>query len=574
MCTLYVLHKQDGYYIVPVHSPEEIIQYCEPKHKQVFVIDDVCGKSTIDIGLVNCWTTLSTDIKKIIKDHKIKILLSCRKHIYSDRSFEGAEILSQTACDLVSSYRLTEIERNKIARIYLAQSEINAINQSGLVEKFSFFPLLCYLYSKQKLTSVLNFFANPISVIRSELDLLRKAFDQTTLATMSLFIAFNNSLDENMLLRSHDMTELLEAISDHFHLQARFSIKVVKSELQKLEMSYVKKTVSTYRIIHDKIYDIFLSFCGEHFFDLVIEVAHKDVIRDRFVLESLQNENQNLTKDSNAIKVPYIKEKHYFNRILKDIQKGFIKDIFLIRQFKCVNFRKKLFQYLKNEIDINKIFLDLPSEEVSYTLLSMTRQCYWDMVPFLLTENTDINVRDWQGTPLYFASAKGNIDIAKLLLEHQADPNMKGWLDICDRQTPLHVAVNNGNIELVNLLLAHDADVNITCIRYTTGGDWRWFKKNGNMVKMTYFAFDNGESNGSLSAPQDCMFSMLLENTRSTPSGIFMRQAEMSTIDMGRRSPNDLSRVIPLSPYAILISKLQHCLLTEKDNKFLLGTSN
>ncbi|XP_071147968.1 uncharacterized protein [Mytilus edulis] len=42
--------------------------------------------------------------------------------------------------------------------------------------------------------------------------------------------------------------------------------------------------------------------------------------------------------------------------------------------------------------------------------------------------------------------------------------------------------------------------------RYTPGGDWRWIKHNGDMVKMTYFAFDNGEPNGSLSAPQDCMF--------------------------------------------------------------------
>ncbi|CAC5422317.1 unnamed protein product [Mytilus coruscus] len=47
------LHKQEGYNIVPVHSPEDIIQYCEPKYKQVFVIDDVCGKATIDHGLVN-----------------------------------------------------------------------------------------------------------------------------------------------------------------------------------------------------------------------------------------------------------------------------------------------------------------------------------------------------------------------------------------------------------------------------------------------------------------------------------------------------------------------------------------
>ncbi|CAG2203473.1 unnamed protein product [Mytilus edulis] len=42
--------------------------------------------------------------------------------------------------------------------------------------------------------------------------------------------------------------------------------------------------------------------------------------------------------------------------------------------------------------------------------------------------------------------------------------------------------------------------------RYKTGGDWRWIKKDGKMVKMTYFAFDNGEPNGTFNGAQDCMF--------------------------------------------------------------------
>ncbi|XP_076087735.1 uncharacterized protein LOC143058157 [Mytilus galloprovincialis] len=457
------LHNQEGYIIVPVHYPEDIIQYCEPKYKQVFVIDDVCGKSVIDVGLVNRWETVSTDIKKIIDDHKIKILISCRKHIYLDRSYKGVALLSETTCDLVSNHSLTHKERNQIALTYLTENEVIAIDKVGLVEKFSFFPLLCCLYSKQKLTGVLNYFANPISVIRSDLDLFRKATNQTTLATMSLFIAFDNSLDENSLSRSHLMTELLEAISDHFYLQARFSIKDVKSELQKLEMSYVKKTVSTYRILHDKIYDIFLLFCGEHFFDLVLEVAHNDVIRDRFVLDSIQNEKQNLAKENTVITVPENEEDHYFARILKEIQneKGFIKDIFLNRQFKFLTFRSKLFQYLRHALDIKKVFLNVSKVELSNMLLSMTRQCYWDMIPILLTEHVDVNVRDWQGTPLYFASVKGNIDIAKVLLENQADPNIKGWLEK-GSQTPLKVAVDNGNVDLVKLLLAHHADTNVT----------------------------------------------------------------------------------------------------------------
>ncbi|XP_063411129.1 uncharacterized protein LOC134694064 [Mytilus trossulus] len=451
------LHNQEGYTIVPVHSPEEIISYCKPTYKQVFVIDDVCGISTIDIGLVNRWTTWAIDIEQVIADHKIKILLSCRKHIYLDRSFAGVELLSKTACDLVLSYRLTEIERNQIASIYLTEREINALKKSNLDKKFSFFPLLCSLYSKQKVTTVQNFFAYPISVLGRDLNLLRKATDQTTLATMSLFIAFNNNLDKNMLVRSNDMTELLEAISDHFYLPARFSIKVVTSELHKLEMSYVKKTVSTYRILHDRIYDIFLAFCGEHFFDLVLEVAHRDVIRDRLVLESVLKEDQNLINEQNVITVPDKVEDHYFDRIVKDIKKISILHVFDNRQLKCITFRKKLFLYIEQRLDIREMLSALSVCEISNILLSMTSQFYWDLVPILLTKHVDVNVSDWRGTPLYLASKQGHIENAKILLDHHADPS------ICNEKNepPLFVASEEGQTEIVRSLLKHKCNPNI-----------------------------------------------------------------------------------------------------------------
>ncbi|XP_052080515.1 uncharacterized protein LOC127718502 [Mytilus californianus] len=42
--------------------------------------------------------------------------------------------------------------------------------------------------------------------------------------------------------------------------------------------------------------------------------------------------------------------------------------------------------------------------------------------------------------------------------------------------------------------------------RYKPGGDWRWIRKNGDMVKMTYFAFDSAEPDGTVSRSEDCIF--------------------------------------------------------------------
>ncbi len=60
--------------------------------------------------------------------------------------------------------------------------------------------------------------------------------------------------------------------------------------------------------------------------------------------------------------------------------------------------------------------------------------------------------------PLHSAAASRSLDIARLLLEHGADPDARQLDDF----TPLHEAAANGQLELVSLLLAHGADVNLS----------------------------------------------------------------------------------------------------------------
>jgi ankyrin repeat protein len=74
-------------------------------------------------------------------------------------------------------------------------------------------------------------------------------------------------------------------------------------------------------------------------------------------------------------------------------------------------------------------------------------------IDVLLAHGGDPNVRDGSGlSPLHIASRKGDIEIAKSLLEGGAKVNLKDWM----RQTPLHVASNNQKMAL--LLVQHGAD--------------------------------------------------------------------------------------------------------------------
>ncbi|MEO7298692.1 MAG: ankyrin repeat domain-containing protein [Verrucomicrobiota bacterium] len=58
-------------------------------------------------------------------------------------------------------------------------------------------------------------------------------------------------------------------------------------------------------------------------------------------------------------------------------------------------------------------------------------------------------------TPLQMATIRGQVEIAKVLLEHKANPNSA----TDSGGTPLHYAANKGNREIAELLLAHGAAV-------------------------------------------------------------------------------------------------------------------
>lgn len=77
----------------------------------------------------------------------------------------------------------------------------------------------------------------------------------------------------------------------------------------------------------------------------------------------------------------------------------------------------------------------------------------------LESDACDVNARDNAGyTPLHECSSRGNLEIARLLLQHSADVNASATGGI----RPLHDAIENDHIEIVRLLLSYGADPHIS----------------------------------------------------------------------------------------------------------------
>jgi ankyrin repeat protein len=135
------------------------------------------------------------------------------------------------------------------------------------------------------------------------------------------------------------------------------------------------------------------------------------------------------------------------------------------------------------------------SADGSGALLTAVQNGFYDLARFLLDNGADPNLGNAKGwTPLYLAvkdrnrensaipgpETEGSLDFIKLLLESGADPNQRikaetelhqgmlaTWLKEAGA-TPLIRAALSGDLEVARLLLAHHADPSITTFDHTT----------------------------------------------------------------------------------------------------------
>ncbi len=89
--------------------------------------------------------------------------------------------------------------------------------------------------------------------------------------------------------------------------------------------------------------------------------------------------------------------------------------------------------------------------------------CYfgqYEVARYLVLKGADVNLPSNNGFkvyPLHSAAAGNYTDIARMLIENNAQVNVRQQAGV----TALHSAAQNGNIDLLILLLEHGADINI-----------------------------------------------------------------------------------------------------------------
>ena len=95
-------------------------------------------------------------------------------------------------------------------------------------------------------------------------------------------------------------------------------------------------------------------------------------------------------------------------------------------------------------------------EDKSTPLHLSSKEGHMEVARFLVEHDADVAAQDDDGwTPLHLASYRGHLELTRMLMERGADVAAQGN----DRRTPLHLASEWGHVDIARMLIEHSADV-------------------------------------------------------------------------------------------------------------------
>ncbi|XP_071178364.1 uncharacterized protein [Mytilus edulis] len=479
--------QEEGFVILPVTNPEKIIKWYNPSKKILFVVDDFCGTYIVNPMKLESWKNLMEKIKTLIEKKTVKLIMSCRLQVFKDEKMKSLSFDQSCECNLLSEDKhLSETEKQSIAELYL---KANAYKIREFYDMFDCFPLLCQLYSKNKNLIMEDFFKNPFTVYKEEIDKLQTEGAHVKYCALALCVMFNNRLKEEWLTEDvdKDIKTIIKNTYEACKVVKGTSRLVLRDELDSLTHTFIRKDGELYRTIHDKLFDFLAFYFGSVMIYCLINNASSDFIRERFVFEKKGKRNEFLIDVSERYQQMYI------NRLVEDWFRGQVVHVFCNINMDDQIFRQRILVHL-NGIEISKqkqlaslyhtrnnstpliqcCFIG-DIELVTWCLRHCTsnvnhcrkdgvsplviacKNGHTEVVQMLINNKADINkCRDTGGSPLFVACQEGHTEVIQMLINNKADINK--CMD--DGASPLFIACQEGHTELVQMLINNKADIN------------------------------------------------------------------------------------------------------------------
>jgi ankyrin repeat protein/energy-coupling factor transporter ATP-binding protein EcfA2 len=521
------LQKTDDYYILPDVCPTDIEKYLDSNVKQIYIIDDICGKFSVDQSMIILWEKVNS---QILDNKEFRVLGTCRSQISISNPFKNLkDKFKMTECNLLQKkFLYSKEEKLKIAACHIDEKTIKELDDKILGE-YDMFPLLCMMYAASESNPGVRFFEYPLQVIKEQLDKMSEQ-NECCFIGLALIVVYNNKLYKHLLQNRNDQKfkDVFDDVFEDLGLINRPSKSRVLEGLQALERNYTKESESTITAIHDKIFDILSLYFGKRIPKTILTHGSRTFIAERFLFESVKEDCDEL-----KIVIPSELEHSYFNRMVEEIENNRFYNVFKNVQVQNELYQGKFISFLsKDQTIIQKLLynrwplylsavkgckllvkfileekrkhqdmlMDKPESDMYVCNFdsdseSKSRSEYSFSKDDKRTIEGDAYRIQFKNSPMVAACEGGYIDIVQCLVENgynidHSDTNLPtplfsackyGKKDVVDfllkknckvdavnniGEIALHAACENGNEYIVKILLKYISSVNLC----STGG--------------------------------------------------------------------------------------------------------
>ncbi|XP_071145245.1 ankyrin repeat domain-containing protein 50-like [Mytilus edulis] len=502
------IHSTTSYCIVPCSGIQDIFHHFNMDKEQMFVLDDICGRFTPSLSDIECLIKNEHKLKQILERGKTKIAATCRLDIYFEETVcKSCTVFQPNIFNLSQEY--SKEDKLKICMMYLSKTSCAMLKNQDV----EFTPLMCYLYSKNTEFNLTDFLHCPYGTYQKEWEKF-KVMNPHKYCSLFLCVIHNGIIKESLFdifnESSNKTKYFLKNIYEICGVNRGTSRIKMKSTFDSIIGTYLEKTKTEYRVLHDKMFDFLCCYFGskDTLVRCILRYSDIRVLNERTQLESI-----NAKCDKYTILISKRYEQEYFERIKKDLQLGKINQCFCNSQMKHEKHRSKFLKVLQTIDDKflfeqmfsrkclqftfkHKEYADAESHieyndngDLSEPLITSCFRGYHDIVQFFITKYVDLKnyysfktpltaacygghekivlllldkgcdinqIDDASQTPLTAACSGGHDKIVQLLIEKGCDPSYEGRMG----RTPLTAACENGDEEIVQLLIRRGCDVN------------------------------------------------------------------------------------------------------------------
>jgi hypothetical protein len=329
------LQNSDGYHILPVTHPEYIVKYLDPDRKQIFIIDDICGKFSVDTPLIDSWDRVNHRILKYCKDNKeFRFLGTSRLQINVSSQYKNLqEQFEMVECNLLQKkFLYSKEEKLKMAAAcHIDQETIKQLDDK-ILSLYDMFPLLCKMYASSESNPGVSFFEYPLEAIEKQLNEMKEQ-NECHFIGLALIVVYNNKLYKKQD-KNNKFDKVFDDVFEDLGLVNRPSKKSVLSGLRTVAGNYTKELESTITFIHDKIFDIVSFYFGKMIPETILTHGSGTFIAERVLFETIKEDCDEL-----KIVIPSDLEDSYFDRMVVEIENNRFYNV-----FKNVQVRNELYQ--------------------------------------------------------------------------------------------------------------------------------------------------------------------------------------------------------------------------------------